>query len=191
MMFGGAALLNYSIRVRDPPPQFYDFGGDDIFFTQTSGGAELAVSADEHGNFYWVDAHYNFWYDTGDPRLGVYVVDPNGVTLNIYIDGDGEPQYIPIGNIDDIRTVDIDEIGGVPIKAMRDAVTDTKRLYVFPGKDGVSLPDNAPAEIRPDGTVMPPRMLEEGGMLFEEKEEKSWWPFGGDKARDTDPFKRR
>lgn len=43
-------------------------------------------------------------------------VDPNGVTLNIYIDGDGEPQYIPIGNLDDMRQVEVNEIGGIPVE---------------------------------------------------------------------------
>lgn len=188
-MFGGAALLSASIRLRDPPPELYQYEDSDAFFTQTAGGAELAVFSDELGNLFWVDAHFNFWYDTGDPRLGVYVVDPNGVTLNIYVDGAGEPQYVPIGNLDDIREVDINEIGGVPIQAMQKAAAKTQRLYVFPGKDGISLPDSAPAEIGADGTIRPPRMLEEGGIITEEKP-RSPWPFGNG-IPDEDPFKRK
>lgn len=35
--------------------------------------------------------------------------------LNIFVDGEGQPQYVPVGNIGDLGSVDAAALGGVPI----------------------------------------------------------------------------
>lgn len=56
----------------------------------------------------------------GTPSLQV---DSKGTMLNIYIDGDGNPQYVPVGNITDLRSVDVSSIGGVPIADLEKKVS--------------------------------------------------------------------
>ena len=42
-------------------------------------------------------------------------VDQQGTMLNIFVDGEGQPQYVPVGNIGDLGSVDAAALGGVPI----------------------------------------------------------------------------
>jgi hypothetical protein len=183
-MFGGAALATAVVRREDPPIYTTDSG---LTVAKTAGGAPVAAFQDEQGNIFLIDPNGNLYYDTGDPKLGIYFVDPKGTMLNIYIDGKGDPQYVPVGNITDLRSVDVSAIGGIPVADLekkgvpvkdleRQYYRQQKRLFGFPSEDGVALPDNAPATIAKDGTVQPPPVLEEGALLLEEK--NRWWPFG-------------
>jgi hypothetical protein len=42
-------------------------------------------------------------------------VDQEGTMLNIFVDGEGQPQYVPVGNISELGSVDAAALGGVPI----------------------------------------------------------------------------
>lgn len=81
-------------------------------------------------------------------------VDTKGTMLNIFVDGSGEPQYVPVGNIADIRSFEPSSIAGVPIAELEKAYGGRqKTLYAFPNEDGVALPDNAPATIAKVGRM--------------------------------------
>lgn len=41
--------------------------------------------------------------------------------LNVFVDGDGQPQYVPIGNISDLRSIDATAVGGLPIADLEKA----------------------------------------------------------------------
>ena len=51
--------------------------GNLLTVTKTRGGTGLATFVDDHDNIFFVDPKGNLWYDTGDPRLGFYVVSPS------------------------------------------------------------------------------------------------------------------
>ena len=41
--------------------------------------------------------------------------------LNLYLDGAGDMQYVPVGNIADLRKLDVKAIGGVPVEVLAPA----------------------------------------------------------------------
>ena len=41
--------------------------------------------------------------------------------LNIFVDGEGQPQYVPVGNISDLGSIDATALGGVPIEDLEKA----------------------------------------------------------------------
>lgn len=174
-MFGGAALMSTFIRVGGPQLERDPKTGIDM--VTTAAGNKLATFTDEAGNFFMVDRTGALWYDTGDPALGFYMVDNKGNMLNIFVDGAGNPQYVPVGNIKDLQSVEPKAIGGIDVKNLGKAFDKRRQLLVFPSEDGVEMPANAPATVGKDGTVQPPSLLEEGTLLLEEKQR--WWPFGG------------
>jgi hypothetical protein len=174
IMFGGAALVSSVVRRDDPSVVTTKEG---VTVATTPSGNPVAVYTDDNGNIFLIDPNGNLYYDTGDPQLGFYFVDQQGTMLNIFVDGEGQPQYVPVGNISDLGSVDAAALGGVPIGDLEKAhEKQVKRLWVFPSEDGVALPDNAPAVVAKDGTVQPPPVLEEGALLLQEQ--KRWWPFG-------------
>ena len=42
--------------------------------TKTPAGNPVALFQDEQGNIFMIDPNGNLYYDTGDPKLGVYFV---------------------------------------------------------------------------------------------------------------------
>lgn len=49
-------------------------GEDGLTYVKTAGGNKAAVGRDELGRDYFVDAAGNIYYDTGDPKFGMFVV---------------------------------------------------------------------------------------------------------------------
>jgi hypothetical protein len=60
---------------------------------------------------------------SGARRLasGNVQVDQEGTMLNIFVDGAGQPQYVPVGNISDLGSIDATALGGVPIEDLEKA----------------------------------------------------------------------
>lgn len=41
--------------------------------------------------------------------------------LNVFVDGNGQPQYVPVGNIKDLRSIDASAIGGIAVEDLEKA----------------------------------------------------------------------
>ena len=46
-------------------------------YMKTGGGSTVGVSEDEAGRVFMFDRAGNLYYDTGDKRLGFYIVNPH------------------------------------------------------------------------------------------------------------------
>ena len=54
--------------------------------------------------------------------LPVLQVDTRGEMYNEFVDMDGEVQRVAVGNISDLATVQVEEIGGVPISELQRSI---------------------------------------------------------------------
>ncbi|KAK9820037.1 hypothetical protein WJX72_005356 [[Myrmecia] bisecta] len=190
IMLGGAALWWNYLNNQMPKVYTDELG---IRYLKTAGGNTVAVSQDAMGRISMVDAAGNLYYDTGDKRLGVYIVDTENNMYNLFIDGDGREQRVLVGNLSELQTFDVNRIGGIPVDDIkvaaegRDNMRNGGRLTAFPDATPVPLPPNAPANVTKDGEIGPPAVLEEGALLLDEK--RSLWPFG-QKNDGGGPYKR-
>ena len=48
--------------------------GGEFDYITTENGNRVAISLDENGNTFMLDAAGNMYYDTGDARFGIYIV---------------------------------------------------------------------------------------------------------------------
>ena len=53
--------------------QIQSMGGEFDYIT-TENGNNVAISLDDNGNTFMLDAAGNMYYDTGDARFGIYIV---------------------------------------------------------------------------------------------------------------------
>lgn len=184
----GGSLLSYAAR-KSQEPQFYkDKYG--VRYLKTDKGSPVAVAADKRGNIIMLDRAGNQYYDAGSPQLGVYMVTMKGELYNIYTDTEGEQQTTLLGNVKDLRSIKVKEIGGIPIEKLQ-AHYEIQRNRAGK-KDGglpdriVGFPDQTPLQLPPDtvkvykngkGKVRleGPPVLDEGAIFLEEK--KNLWPF--------------
>ena len=112
-------------------------------------------------------------------RVSCHQVALNGDMYNLFIDRDGEPNQIKVGNIQDLSTVPVKDIGGIPAESLaaavgeRDAGMSGGKMMVFPDfprKDATpeemqkyTLPPTAPAY--PSKVCCPCISLPEGVQL--------------------------
>ena len=45
-----------------------------LHYMFTEGGNQVVVGEDKQGRVFFIDQNGNFYYDTGDPKLGLYMV---------------------------------------------------------------------------------------------------------------------
>jgi len=57
-------------------PQVYRDKDNGLQYVMTDGGHKVVVGEDKSGRVYFVDGNGNFYYDTGLPSLGFYMVRP-------------------------------------------------------------------------------------------------------------------
>lgn len=161
-----------------------------IVMLRTKGGNVVAATQDSAGRTFLFDKAGNIYYDTEDPKLGIYIVDTAGEMYNEYLDLEGAVQRVPVGNIGDLRSLKVDEIGGVSMRDLQRAVRELRggRIVGFPrtpveGSWEDLMPPNAPASLNRDGTkVEPPPILEDWELDLEPRRKL----FGGGKPI-TDP----
>ena len=163
-----------------------------VALLKTKKGNIVAATQDEAGRVFLFDKAGNIYYDTEDPRLGVYIVDTNGEMYNKFVDEDGSVQQAYVGNIGDIRSIKVAEIGGVSVEELQRSVKGFKsgRVVGFPQLPDPNapswenlMPPNAPAEVpRGGGRVRPPPFLED---LEIELEPKGGGLFGGQRGTDV------
>ena len=55
-------------------PQVYRDQDSGLQYVRTDGGHKVVVGEDKAGRVYFVDSNGNFYYDTGIPSLGFYMV---------------------------------------------------------------------------------------------------------------------
>lgn len=53
-------------------------------YLRTKGGAKVSLLQDQLGNIFMVDPAGNLYYDTGDKRLGVYLVRTHPAAHRVY-----------------------------------------------------------------------------------------------------------
>lgn len=180
--------MSYALR-KSQEPQFYrDKAG--IRYLKTDKGNPVAVTTDDRGNIMMVDPAGNLYYDTGSPQLGIYMVTMNGDMYNLYIDTEGEQQKALVGNVKDLRSIKVKDIGGIPIEKLqahyeiqrnRAGKKDNgfpDRFMGFPEESRVPLPPGT-VKVFEDGKgkirLQGPEVLDEGAIQLEEK--RNLWPF--------------
>ncbi|KAK9842037.1 hypothetical protein WJX81_005422 [Elliptochloris bilobata] len=177
LLLGGSSLWWKYINSQ-MPEMYRDKAG--VHYMVTRGGNKVAVTVDKQGRAYFVDKAGDLYYDSGNQKIGFYVVDTQDQIFNVYLGSDGEPRRVKVGDLRDLGTVRVTDLGGIPVSNLQSASRARRRsaITAFPDPDagGVVLPPNTPFTQGPDGKVAPPRMLEEGGVVLQEK--RGWWPFG-------------
>lgn len=61
----------------------------------------------------------------------------DGFMINVFLDPDGNLQHVPVGNINDIRKVEFDEIGGIPVEVCD--VSHIRATGALPQSTGLRL----------------------------------------------------
>lgn len=160
-----------------------------VALLKTKRGNIVAATQDESGRVFLFDKAGNIYYDTEDPRLGVYIVDTNGEMYNKFVDRDGSVQQAYVGNIGDLRSIKVAEVGGVRVEDLQRSVKGFRdgRVVGFPKLPDPNapswenlMPPNAPAQVpRGGGPVRPPPFLED---LEIELEPKGGGLFGGQRG---------
>lgn len=97
-----------------------------IAVLRTKGGNLVAATTDDQGRVFMFDKAGNIYYDTEDPRTGMYIVDRRGDMYNVYVDLDGKVQRVPVGNISELATVEVGEVGGVSLKELQKSVGEVQ-----------------------------------------------------------------
>jgi hypothetical protein len=168
-MLGGTALWYYALKAGVPLAAVDRQRG--VALLRTKGGNIVAAAQDEAGRVFLFDRAGNIYYDTGDRRLGVFIVDTAGEMYNEYVEPrTDEVKRVAVGNLLDLTSVKVSEVGGVPLAELRRSVSGFRggRVVGFPklpDGDGLTwenlMPPNAPATVSGDGSVRPPPMLED------------------------------
>lgn len=144
-----------------------------IALLRTKKGNIVVATQDEEGRIFLFDKAGNIYYDTENPQIGVYIVDTAGDMFNEYVDKDGEVQMVSVGNLGDMTSITVKEIGGIPVERLQKSIRGFKggRVVGFPRVPDENdralswqelMPPDAPAEVPGDGgRVRPPPMLED------------------------------
>lgn len=172
---------------------------DGFAYATTAGGNTVLVSRDDDGRFYFVDRAGDLYYDAG--AAGFYIVDPDDVIYNGYVDDEGAAHRVVVGKLSDIVTFKPEAVAGIPAQELQALVgssrTAGKAAGLLTALDtsavdesdpaAVLLPPNAPVGTAKDGRALTPPRLEEGMMLLEQAK----GPLGGKiKADPADPLDR-
>ncbi|KAI8466813.1 MAG: hypothetical protein J3K34DRAFT_524222 [Monoraphidium minutum] len=166
MLGGSGALLFYNKKILPPvtigsPPEAFpfalagytDIAPEEFVYARTPGGNWIAAAQDPDGRLFMIDEIGDLYYDSGDPKIGIYALDTEGNLFNIYQDVDGARRTTPLGNVQDLTRFKISEIRG--IKLDRD-------VTVVAFKDGRTL-ELPPGAGTFDGSQMiPPAEIVEG-----------------------------
>ncbi|PRW56651.1 expressed protein isoform A [Chlorella sorokiniana] len=172
-VFGGTAAYWFALNGGSPVSTVDP--RKNVALLKTKGGNTIAATQDAQGRVFMWDRAGNIYYDTEDPRTGVYIVDTAGDMTNMFVDKDGEVQRVPVGNIADLRTIEVSEIGGVPISELQKSIKGLRggRVTGFvtqPSSVSDLMPPNAPVEISRDGKVVKfPPFLEDIEIELEPK----------------------
>jgi len=128
----------------------------DFVFAQTREGRWLATAADEQGRLLMVDELGDLFYDSGDPKLGMYAVDARGDVYNFFQDAGGERRITPLGNISGLKKFKVSEVAG-------EALDPPAEIAAFADRNvgRVPLPPNA-LRVGADGRLKGPDELLEG-----------------------------
>lgn len=94
-----------------------------IEYLTTKGGNRVAVSTDAQGHVWMVDRAGDLYFDTGDPNVGFFVVDPEGEMVNMW-EENGKTQRKMVGNINELANVRTKELGDVSAFPTRDSSQD-------------------------------------------------------------------
>lgn len=156
-----------------------------VALLRTRRGNVVAATQDAAGRVFMFDKAGNIYYDTGDQRVGLYIVDTAGEMFNEFVDKDGNVQQVALGNLADLTSIQVTEIGGVEVEQLQKSIKGFRggRVVGFPKLPDPNnpswsdlMPPNAPATVPKDGgRVRPPPMLEDlevelepigGGGLF-------------------------
>ncbi|CAL5219413.1 g1241 [Coccomyxa viridis] len=150
-------------------------------FMRTGAGSAVGVSEDEQGRVFFFDRAGNLYYDTGDKRLGFYIVTADYKVYNVYLDDYGEEQRKYVGDIRDVQSISVKDFGGLSAERLQQLSKGrfNGAVTVFPDeKREIPMPPNAPRFPRKDGGVQGPPELEEGIIQLERR--KPLLPFGND-----------
>ncbi len=74
-------------------------------------------------------------------------VDKKGTMLNLYLDGAGDMQYVPVGNIADLRKLDVKAIGGVPVEVQ--ALAHLRLLRALRPRHALAADVTCAADLKP------------------------------------------
>ncbi|KAK9868064.1 hypothetical protein WJX84_000029 [Apatococcus fuscideae] len=200
ILLGGGFLWWYFIN-RQIPSIYRD--PDGLNYVKTKAGNWAMVNYDGSGRMYMIDEAGTLYYDTGEPAMGIYIVDLQGDMYNLFMDRDGEPNQVRVGNVADLASINVKDIGGIPTQSLaeavgaRDAGMSGGKMMVFPDfprKNATPdelqkylMPPDAPAFPSKDG-ARPPPILEEGEIQLQRK--RRLWPFGGDSKGSGGEFQR-
>ncbi|KAK9800854.1 hypothetical protein WJX73_000228 [Symbiochloris irregularis] len=136
-----------------------------ISYVTTKAGNQVAVAEDPSGRTFFIDQAGNLYYDTGDKDIGAYVVDKDQHVFNVWIDKQEQPQRKYVGDLSDMRTMDVRSLAGIPVRELQRESRgrfDGKFTVFDSDRKARPLPPNAPVLKDEDGTVEGPPMLEEG-----------------------------
>ncbi|GBF97608.1 hypothetical protein Rsub_10744 [Raphidocelis subcapitata] len=163
---GSAALLFYNkkvlppVEIRDPPKDFpfqlagyTDVAPEEFVYARTPGGNWIASATDPQGRLFMIDEIGDLYYDSGDPRIGLYALDTDGNLFNIYRDVDGVRRTTPVGNIADLTRFKISEIKGIKLD---------NEVTVVAFKDGRTLELPAGSATNNGELIAPPNEIIEG-----------------------------
>lgn len=166
MVGGSAAMLFYNkkilppVEIGQPPADFpfklagyTDVAPEEFVYAKTPGGNWIAAAQDPNGRLFMIDEIGDLYYDSGDPKVGVYALDTSGNLFNIYQDVDGARRTTPVGNIQDLKRFKISEIKG--IKLDRD-------VTVVAFQDGRTLELPAGSSLFDGQEMIPPAQIVEG-----------------------------
>lgn len=170
IMIGGTLAWYGALKVGSPIASVDR--GKGVALLRTKGGNIVGAAQDDMGRLFLFDGAGNLYYDTGDPSLGIYIVDTSGNMYNEFLEPESsEVKRVAVGNIADITSISVTEIGGVPIEELQKSVRGFKggRIVGFakpPDENSLTwenlMPPNAPASVpRGGGAVKPPPMLED------------------------------
>ena len=187
-MLGGTAAWYAYIKTGVP------FAGVDrnrgVALLKTKQGNVVAATQDEAGRIFLFDKAGNIYYDTEDPRVGMYIVDTRGEMYNEFVDANNKVQQVYIGNIGDITSIKVEEVGGVSVRELQKSVKGFKggQVIGFPKVPDANsppswenlMPPNAPAGVpQGGGRLRPPPLLEDLEIELESKGGGGGGLFGG------------
>eukprot|EP00884_Botryococcus_braunii_P007470 jgi/Botrbrau1/16724/Bobra.0276s0004.1 len=191
-----ALAWNFNISGQAPTvmevnAQYPDGRPAKVYVVKTKGGNLLRVSQDEKGRLFFVDMQGNLYYDSGIKEIGFYFVGRDNEVFNFGIGPSGESVRTYVGNMADLVTARVDDVGGIPVTELSQAFRQGKGKAVdltmfYDPSVNYELPENAPVFKRKDGSLQGPPELDEGAMMFEKL--TTWLPFS-DNSSDNDVFK--
>lgn len=198
--FFGATALRWAFIKYNVPVASSDTTRN-VTVLKTQGGNLVAATADSSGRLFLFDRLGNIYYDTGDSRLGFFIVDTSGDMFNLFIDERGSPQRAAVGNLAELKAIKVSQIGGVPIKDLANSIKELKggTLIGFPRiptKNDANwqdyMPANAPIEYDKNGNfVRGPPILEEFDIKLEPRKQGMFSNFfstrGKEDEKDFDP----